>query len=135
MICNKTIKKNKINVYYIMSTEKSTIYNINWKLFYELTEGKLSNNKLSSSDIFEIVLKSYGIFSNSDVDMSILAEGLTKKVIELKGEKNILYLFFDITLLILLKRVVTKDDDKNFLKDTIIYNMKRLCGSAEMVWE
>jgi hypothetical protein len=134
MICNKTIKKNKINAYYIMSTEKSTIYNINWNLFYELTEGKLSNNKLSSAAVFEIVLKSYGIFSISDVDMSILAEGLTKKVIELKKEKNILYLFFDITLLILLKGIVTKDDEK-ILKDIIIYNMKRLCGSVEMVWE
>lgn len=117
-----------------MSTEKSTIYNINWNLFYELTEGKLSNNKLSSAAVFEIVLKSYGIFSISDVDMSILAEGLTKKVIELKKEKNILYLFFDITLLILLKGIVTKDDEK-ILKDIIIYNMKRLCGSVEMVWE
>lgn len=118
-----------------MSTEKGTVYNINWDVFYALTEDKLSNDKLSSNDILRIVLKSYDIFSTPDVDMCILAGELRKKVTELKENKNIIYLFFDTTLLILLKRVISKDDDKIILNDKIIFNMKRLCGDVEMIWE
>ena len=98
-----------------MSTEKGTVYNINWDVFYALTEEKLSSNKLSRKDVLQIVTKSYGIYTDANVDMSILAAELSKKVFELMKNKNILYLFFDISLLMLVSRIVEKEEEKNMI--------------------
>jgi len=118
-----------------MSTEKGTLYNINWDVFYALTEEKLSTDKLSRKDVFQIVTKSYGIYGDANVNMNIFAGELSKKVFELMKKKSILYLFFDISLLMLVNRVMEKEEEKNMINEKIKYNMERLCGRVEMVWE
>ena len=118
-----------------MSTEKGTVYNINWDVFYALTEEKLSSDKLSRRDVFQIVSKSYGIYGDTNVNMHDFAAELSKKVFEFMKQKSILYLFFDISLLILVSKIVEKDEEKLMIKEKIKYNMERLCGRVEMVWD
>jgi len=113
-----------------MSTEKDTIevFNFNDEIFLLMVEERFDVS-ITNRDIYEIVNKSYGIKYDDMLNVVKYTNELAKRSKMLKEEGSILYTFFDITLGIITKKVIGKDDANKLLDEMIFDRMCELTGN------
>ena len=113
-----------------MSTEKGTmnVFKINYEIFMVMVEERFKSN-ISAKDVWHVVNRSYGIMDNRKINMNNYVNELARQATILKREGNILYTFFDITLGIITKKIIKKDDASKILDEMIMNRMYELTGN------
>ena len=119
-----------------MSTEKGTmdIFDLNYEIFLIMVEERF-NDRITKMDVLEVVNRSYGINKKTKVNMNNYINELARQATILKGEGNILYTFFDITLGIITKKVIKKDSASRILNEMIRNRMCELTGNKDSDFE
>jgi len=119
-----------------MSTEKGTmdIFNLNYDIFSIMVEERFNKN-ITKKDIYQIINRSYGIKGNIKVNMLKYSNELASMSKKYKEDKCILYTFFDITLGIITKKIINKDDASKLLDEMIMNRMCELTGNSIIDFE